>query len=289
MDKVNRRGFLKGSVAAASAALPRGAGAQPAGGIVDTSVYLSQWPFRRIPGEGTAEVVATLRKHGVTQAWAGSFDALLHDDLSSANARLAAECREHGRGFLLPFGSVSPKLPDWEEDLRRCHEDLKMPGIRVHPNYQNYNLQDPAFERLLRAATERGLLVQIVAWMEDERHHHPLMMVPSVDLAPLAGLMERVPKARVVVSNAFQVASRGNRILAGLRKYDGVAVDFALTDALMGLRELMEAVGSERVVFGSYLPMFYIESAELKMREIELTPAETAALQAGNARRLLGV
>lgn len=287
MTRVNRRGFLTGS--AAAAALPLGAGAQqPAPAIVDTNVYLSRWPFRRIPRESPAELAALLRRHGVVQAWAGSFEAVLHRDLGSSNERLAADCREHGRGLLVPFGCVNPKLPDWDEDLRRCHEALKMPGIRVHPNYHNYELNDPDFERLLRAAADRGLLVQIACWMEDERHHHPLMMVPSVDLGPLAALVARVPKARVVISNAFQTAARANPVLRALRASDRVALDFAITDSIFGLRYLIDAAGAERVVFGSYLPMFYIEAAELKMKEIDMTPAETDAILRGNARRLLG-
>lgn len=282
---MKRRSFLTAPVAAA--ALARGAGAQAAEGIVDTCVYLGQWPFRHLPVEGAAALVALLRRHGIVQAWAGNFEALLHKDLAASNARLAAECRQHGRGLLVPFGCVNPLLPDWEEDLRRCHEDLGMPGIRVHPNYHNYTLRDPAFERLLRDAAARGVLVQVVCWMEDERHHNPRMRVPSVDLAPLAELLERVPKARVVVSNGFQSVNPTNPILTALRGCSRVAVDFARSDALMELRVLIDAAGIERVVFGSYAPMFYIEASELKMREIELSAAEAAAIQAGNARRLL--
>jgi uncharacterized protein len=283
---VNRRGFLKGTIAAP--ALPLAAAPGPEDVTVDTCVYLSRWPFRRLAGDDAAELAAMLGRHGAASAWAGSFDALLHKDLSGSNERLARECRERGRGVLVPFGSVNPKLPDWEEDLRRCHEELKMRGIRLHPNYQNYSLDDPDFERLLRAAAERGLLVQIACWMDDERHHHPLMMVPPVNTAPLPGVLERVPKARVVLSNAFHIVGSGNKVLAGLRQRENVAVDFARTDALMELRRLIDALGIGRVVFGSHLPLFYFESAALKMREIELTAAETAAIRRGNARRLLG-
>ena len=44
--------------------------------IIDTNVHLSRWPFRRLAGDEPAELVAKLRKHNVTQAWAGSFDGI---------------------------------------------------------------------------------------------------------------------------------------------------------------------------------------------------------------------
>jgi uncharacterized protein len=62
---------------------------------------------------------------------------------------------------------MNPKLPDWEEDLRRCHENHHTVGIRLYPNYHGHRLGDPAFAKLLSMAADRKIMVQIALSMED--------------------------------------------------------------------------------------------------------------------------
>ena len=81
--------------------------------------------------------------------------------------------------------------------------------------------------------------------------------------------------------------NRVDRLLPPFKKYDKVAFDFAMLEGVAQLGAMVALPGVERVAFWSYSPMFYFESAAVKVREAALTTAQTDALLAGNARRLL--
>src|SRR5437667_882851 len=212
MKPIDRRSFLKNSLlgaAVASLAKQQPSASQTAArnapvvsssqapGIIDTNVNLFSWPFRALKYCDTKALVAKLKKHRVIEAWAGSFEALLSKDMSGVNARLAAECLEHGPRFLIPFGSVNLAWPDWQEDVRRCHENYKMPGIRIYPGYQPFDLDHPGMESLVKMTSERGMILQVVFGLEDPRVHHPIINVGPVTFGPLLKVLNGTPNAKV--------------------------------------------------------------------------------------------
>jgi uncharacterized protein len=288
---MNRRRFLKASATAlglgalsvetrAAADLQRSRGQ-----FIDVNVNLSRWPVRRVRGDETSSLVDRLRRQAVTQAWAGSFDGLLHKDLGSVNDRLADDCRRHGRGLLVPFGSINPKFPDWEEALRRCADVHRMPGIRLHPNYHGYQLDDPDFRRLLQMASARGMLVQLAVVMEDERMMHPLLRVEPVDTAPLVDLVQQTSGLRLVLLNALRTL-RAQHLLSLVTSGE-VYVEISMLEGVGGIANLFAQLPSHRVLFGSHAPLFYFESALLKLKESPLTDEQQRAIRIGNAQRLL--
>jgi len=252
--------------------------------IIDTNVYLSRWPFRRLNGDEPAWLVAKLTDAKVEQAWAGSFEGLLERDIAGVNTRLAETCRRFGEGMLIPFGTVNPMLPDWQEDVRRCYEEHTMPGIRLHPNYHGYKLDDPVFANLLKLAAERRLIVQLALSMEDPRTQPPLMRVPAVDLAPLANVVKNTAGLRLELLNCTSQIGRED-YAAALASGD-VSMDISMVEGVAGLARLVRQVPLSRVLFGSYYPFFYFESAVLKVQESGLDEASQKAICMENARRL---
>jgi predicted TIM-barrel fold metal-dependent hydrolase len=289
---MDRREFLRGAVLAAAATGPSalravaraGKAGSAAPDWIDTNVSLFQWPCRRLALDQTDALVARLRSHGFHEAWAGSFEGVLHRDIGGVNERLAEECRRFGGRALAPFGTVNPTLPDWEEDIRRCHELWSMQGIRLFPNYHGYTLDDPRFNGLIALPAERSLLIQLAVLLEDTRTQNRLMRVKDVDVTPLIKLMPRHPRARVLLLN-------GGKALPGLldrfAATPGLYHEIARADASGTVGRMARALPPGRVVFGSHAPFFTFESALIKLDETDLPPEEVHAVLAGNARQLL--
>jgi predicted TIM-barrel fold metal-dependent hydrolase len=285
--QIRRRTLFK--LAAASAvtgATP--ATAQPAekpaalAPIIDTNVSLFHWPFRRLPMDETPRLVEKLRSLGVTQAWAGSFEGLLHRDLSRVNQRLAAVCESFAE--LIPIGSMNPMLPGWERDLQQCGRQHQMPGIRVHPNYHGYRLDDPAFATLLRAATHAGMFVQLPAAMEDVRTQSTLVQVADVDLSPLPKVMRELPAARVQILNH---RVRGP-LLDALAQVPGLYFDTARVEGTDGVPALVRQAPAGRVLLGTHAPFLVPEAALIRIHESdELDQGEVRAVLGANAARML--
>lgn len=260
--------------------------------IVDTFVHLFDWPFRRLKYADTDQLVQKLKKHQISEAWAGNFEALFHKDIDGTNRRLKEECQQKGQGFFKPVGSVNPTWPDWEEDLRRCDEEYRMAGIRVHPDFQMIDLSSPEFHRLVALATDRKMFVQIAGDLEDPRHHHPLFHVRNTSFEPIVDVAKAVPQARI------QLVHWNRKVRAGLlQKLVAQPNVFFDTSRVEGAGELgalingdswygpQEKIASDRFLFGSHAPFFAVESALLKLFEHYMTVGQLENVMLKNANK----
>jgi len=251
--------------------------------IVDTNVNLFHWPFRRLPLDQSEKLINKIRSLGISEAWAGSFEGVLHRNVTAVNRRLASECKRYAE--LVPIGTVNPLLPGWEDDLQRCVDHYDMPAIRLHPSYHGYSLDDPRFARLLQRATKAQRFVQLVAVMEDTRTQHPLLRVPDVDLAPLAKLMRRIGQAKVQILN-WRPRSP---LLETLAKSPGVSFDTARVEGTDGVPKLVQSVPAGRVMFGTHAPFLIPEAALIRLHESsQLDDKVLRALLSQNAQQVMG-
>ena len=270
------RSLTAGTIATA---LPAVAKSGPSPEVIDTNVSLFQWPFRRVPNDLPAALSFHLTRLGITEAWAGSFEAILHRDISSVNKRLANACRRYP--LFRPVAAINPVLPGWERDLRLCKEEHRMHAVRLVPGYHRYALTEPFVERLLRQSAAKGMLVQIAVTLEDERTQHPSFRSINVDLSPLADLVSRVPRSRIQILNL-----RG-RVPRELQALNQIYFDTSRADSTDGVPKRISETGANRVLLGTHAPLLIPAASLIRLHESgQLSGVQLTAVTSANARQL---
>ncbi|MBL4882919.1 MAG: amidohydrolase family protein [Planctomycetaceae bacterium] len=289
-NQLNRRQLLSVAAASSTASLLIGKSALAENrdalkfGIIDTNISLFHWPFRRLPLDETNLLVKKLRSLGVVQAWAGSFEALLHRDVAGVNSRLAQQCQQHDE--LIPIGAINPNLPGWKNDLKQCIEMHNMPGIRIYPGYHGYQLNDPRFVELLKLATSAGRFVQIATAMEDTRTQHRLVHIQDVDLSPVVEVMQQVDFAKVQILNYRPALP----LFEKLANTPGVYFDTARVESIDGVPKIVNNAPQGKILLGSHAPFLIPEAALVRVHESSiLNEATLQAVLSDNAQQLIPI
>jgi len=253
--------------------------------IIDCNANLGNWPFRRTAYNTPDALLERLARVNIDRAWVTLLDAVLLKNVGAANPWLAEMVAGHDR--LMPVGSINPTWPAWERDLAEC-ADLGFRGVRVNPNYHGWTLADPVFGELLAAAA--GMFVEVALHMTDERHHHPLVMVPPVAVDGLLAACAAHPTVPIVLANvknapATQLAREAAGDLPG-----NLYFELSHFESVGGVQQMAGELGVERILFGTHAPYYYPESSVLKVfEECDFADADLAAITHQNAERLLAV
>ena len=91
--------------------------------VIDTNVSLFHWPFRRLPLDEVNELCAKFQQLGITEVWAGSFEALLHRDLRTVNERLLRACQNREE-LIQEQGDLNEKTLKMDSDLAICEAKI---------------------------------------------------------------------------------------------------------------------------------------------------------------------
>ena len=161
--------------------------------IIDINAYLGQFAFRQLRHNTAATLVALMDAKRIDKAVVSSASAITYRNAQTGNEEVFAEVKSH-RDRLIPFAVLNPFYTGWQDDLKICHEDFGMSGLRLYPKWHNYQLSDRSCLDLVNAATERGLVISIPVRVEDNRQRSWLANVPDVPLDEIVALVKLVPR-----------------------------------------------------------------------------------------------
>lgn len=185
---------------------------------------------------------------------------------------------------VISFGSVFPGAPDALEELERL-KAAGVKGIKLHPDYQKFFVDDPAVFPIYRKTAELGMITVFHSGVDIE-YFEPVHCTP-----------ERLRRVLPEFGDAPVVAAHMGGYLCwyDVEKYlvgQNVYLDTAFSYGRMPrehARRIMLNHGVEKVLLGSDLPWSGTHHEIQFIRSLELTPEQEAAVLGGNAERLLGL
>ena len=259
--------------------------------IIDINAYLGNWPFRALRNSTAAELVKLMDSKGIDRAVVSSLDAILYKNSQAGNEKLAAEIEPY-RDRFVPFATVNPTYAGWTEDVVRCHEVLGMQGLRIYPAYHGYALQDGVCADLMAMAAERGLIVALPLRMEDRRQRHWMDTAEDVSPGDVAQFIVRFPAIKFMILNGIGDTVnwsplKGAHVLIDISRLTNLRLRSPPRDN--SIPGLLAALGTEKLGFGSGIPIKYPDPALLKVEIMQVSESVKEQIRWRNAATMLGL
>ncbi len=255
--------------------------------ILDINAYLGEFALRDLPHNTPIDLLRLMDGKGIDAALVSSAAAITWKDCQAANKRLHRDVCEHA-DRLVPCAVLNPAYAGWEHDLHTCVDELGMKGVKLYPHWHGYSLSDLCADAIVDAAADCGVPVLIPIRAVDRRQLGWLSDVPDVPLDDIATLVERHPNARFAVLNG--VGFTGSRLVTARDSLpDNYWIEISRLSVFIGreLPHLIDALGPERLLFGTGMPFKYVDPVLLKMDKLGAPDSAKALIYGRNAEGLL--
>lgn len=276
--------------------------------LLDINSYVGHWPFKQLKYNTCASRLERMNRFGINISVISNLNGIFYKNTQSANIELYNELKSD-RQFssrFISFAVINPIYAGWRDDLENCVSKLGMKGIRVYPQYHDYEITDPRFIQLVKIARDRGLPVAIDIRMVDSRQRS-WMDIPVFDynapvktdiifkewnLQSILPLIREVPDAKYIIVNIANSISIKNEDMDLINRanvvFDTSGRDINGDDTLS---ELLKRFGREKFAFGSHSPILDYLTGLLRIESMNNAEADEKTkdlLRSGNARRIIG-
>ena len=183
----------------------------------------------------------------------------------SINTYIANEQLASG-GRFTGLGTLHLESEDMEADLDEI-EALGLHGVKLHPDIQNFKIDEPRAMHIFEMCEDRGLPIYVHTGDKRYDNSNPNRV---------KNVLEAFPKLKFVGPHlgGWSVWEEAAKVLP---KYDNIIVD--TSSSLYELdpdtaRDIIRAYGSERVMFGTDYPMWPVTKELEHMEALGLTDEE---------------
>ncbi len=184
---------------------------------------------------------------------------------------------------IIAFGSVYPDAPDALCELDRIKE-MGIKGIKLHPEYQNFKVDDEKMKPIYKRISELGLVVLFHAG-QDYGFAPPYRCMPENLQNALKWLDTTVVAAHW---GGCGCGLEVQKYLCGLDLYFDTSFGYgaAPRDILKGI---IEKHGTDKILFGTDMPWHNPEMEKRVLNTMELTDEDKDKIYFKNAQKILGI
>lgn len=182
-------------------------------------------------------------------------------------------------GRIIPFAALHPDTQDMQAVIRQIVAS-GFKGIKLHPDFQEFQLDEPRALRMFSMIADAKLPVLIHTGDYRYDYSNP---------ARMANLLNEIPNLTAICAHlaGWSVYDEARRVLAGRDVYvDTSSSLYTLTPAHAA--ELIHAFGVKRVMFGTDYPMWTPAEEVERFEALPLTESEKEQIYHVTAEELLG-
>lgn len=276
--------------------------------MIDINAYVGHWPFKQLRYNTCGMLLDRMDRFGVDVSVISNINGIFYKNAQSANVELYEELKTEGRfkHRFIPFAIINPMYAGWRDDLETCVTKLGMKGLRLYPQYHDYEISDPSLVDLVTTARELGLPVAFNIRMVDSRQrswmdipHFEINAAEKYDpitrewsLENIVPIIRAVPDAKYMILNLANSVRLSDADMSLVRRAD-VLFDTSGREIRGNntLSELLKRFGNDKFAFGTHSPILDYLTGRLRIESLSDSEADEPAkemLRSGNAKRMLG-
>ncbi len=260
--------------------------------LIDSNAYVGHWPFRQLKDNTCKGLLDRMNKFDIDASVVSNLNGVFYKNTQNANEELYDEIKSNKlfTNRFIPFAVINPIYNGWQHDLETCHQKMGMKGIRLHPVYHGYDLDNPFCIELVKMARDRGMVVALSLRLVDPRPSSWLDVDKEWSLKDVLPIIKAVPDAKYLILNVSGSTALAPDEMEIFKKTDLIMDTSGRNIAELGT--MLKQFGKDKFAFGTHGPILDYRSGLLRVESLRDNEADGKTkdmLRAGNIKRLVKI
>ena len=260
--------------------------------LIDINANIGHWPFIQTNCNTCTSLLERMNKYGVEMSVVSSMNGIFYKNTQPANEEMHQELMSDRRfrNRFIPFAVINPSYAGWKDDLEICRSKFGIKGIRLYPQYHDYELNDSSCIDFVKTARDYGLTVAFTLRMVDSRCRSWLDLQKEWGLKDVIPIIKEVPDAKYFILNISNGISLKTE---EAEAFSGSNIVFDTSGRNIGnMADQVKKLGNEKFAFGTHSPILDYLTGLLRIESMRPSEADATVmelLRSGNAKRILGI